>query len=100
MSTPPKVQDDTLAVEMEDKAATFPGTEFEGPVIDPKRERAVVLKPDLFLGPVIVLPQPISNIDRGNIGYANTQGPSKDFRLTGKEVQCQKKANPSLVDFA
>ncbi len=54
--------------------------------IDKHRERAVVLKVDLFIAPVIILLEMISNIDRGNIGYAATQGLTKDIGLKGNQL--------------
>jgi len=46
-----------------------------------KRESALLLKLDLFIAPVMMLLMLISYLDRGNIGFAATQGMSKDIGL-------------------
>lgn len=63
------------------------GSDFAAalPVIDPRRERQVVRKLDIFIAPVVVLMELISNLDRGNIGYAATQGMTADLRLVGNQ---------------
>ena len=61
--------------------------EYTAPVIfiDPHRERRVVRKLDMFIAPVVVLMELISNLDRGNIGFAATQGMTKDLGLKGNQ---------------
>ncbi|KAH8811112.1 retrograde regulation protein 2 [Xylogone sp. PMI_703] len=51
-----------------------------------KKEAKVVRKLDLFITPVILLLQLISYLDRGNIGFAATQGMSKDIHLKGNQL--------------
>ncbi|GAM33380.1 hypothetical protein TCE0_004f00233 [Talaromyces pinophilus] len=51
-----------------------------------KRERAVVWKLDCFIAPVMMLLNLISYLDRGNIGYAATQGLSTDIGLKGNQL--------------
>lgn len=55
------------------------------PAIDPKRERQVVRKLDIFIAPIVVLVELVSNLDRGNIGFAATQGMAKDLNLMGNQ---------------
>ncbi|KAH8821931.1 retrograde regulation protein 2 [Xylogone sp. PMI_703] len=54
-------------------------------IIDPKSEARVVRKLDIFIAPVVVLMELISNLDRGNIGFAATQGLAKDLHLVGNQ---------------
>ncbi|KAK1763705.1 high-affinity nicotinic acid transporter [Phialemonium atrogriseum] len=51
-----------------------------------KRERAVVWKLDLYIAPLIFLLQFVSNIDKGNIGFAATQGLTTDLHLKGNQL--------------
>jgi hypothetical protein len=60
-----------------------------GVVVDPDRkarEKALVRKLDLFIAPVMMLLQLISYLDRGNIGFAATQGMTKDIHLHGTNL--------------
>ena len=60
-----------------------------GVVVDPERQRkekALVRKLDLFIAPVMMLLQLISYLDRGNIGFAATQGMTKDLHLKGTNL--------------
>lgn len=50
------------------------------------REKALVRKLDCFIAPVMMLLMLISYLDRGNIGFAATQGMSADIRLKGSEL--------------
>lgn len=50
-----------------------------------KREAALVRKLDCYVAPVMMLLMLISYLDRGNIGFAATQGMSKDLGLKGTE---------------
>ena len=50
------------------------------------REKALVRKLDLFIAPVMMLLQLISYLDRGNIGFAATQGMTKDIHLKGTNL--------------
>lgn len=51
-----------------------------------RRESALVRKLDCFIAPVMMLLMLISYLDRGNIGFAATQGMSADIRLKGSEL--------------
>ncbi|KAH0841641.1 hypothetical protein FOPE_07135 [Fonsecaea pedrosoi] len=51
-----------------------------------KKEKRVVRKLDLYITPVMLLLMLISYLDRGNIGFAATQGMTKDIGLTGNEL--------------
>lgn len=51
-----------------------------------KREKALVRKLDCFIAPVLMILMLISYLDRGNIGFAATQGMSKDINLKGSEL--------------
>lgn len=51
-----------------------------------KKEARVVRKLDLYITPIILLLQLISYLDRGNIGFAATQGMSKDIHLKGNQL--------------
>lgn len=50
------------------------------------REGAVVRKLDLFIAPVMMLLMLISYLDRGNIGFAATQGMIVDIGLVGSQL--------------
>lgn len=54
--------------------------------IDPAAERKVVWKLDTVVLPVILDLQLVSYLDRGNIGFAATQGMTKDIGLKGAEL--------------
>ena len=51
-----------------------------------KREKAVVRKLDLYITPVMLLLMLISYLDRGNIGFAATQGMTVDIGLKANEL--------------
>ncbi|KAL5464672.1 hypothetical protein PMIN07_004399 [Paraphaeosphaeria minitans] len=51
-----------------------------------KREVALVRKLDTFIAPVMMLLMLISYLDRGNIGFAATQGMTEDINLKGTEL--------------
>lgn len=51
-----------------------------------RSERALVRKLDCFIAPVMMLLMLISYLDRGNIGFAATQGMSADIHLKGSEL--------------
>ncbi|KAH8902702.1 retrograde regulation protein 2 [Coniochaeta sp. PMI_546] len=50
------------------------------------REKALVRKLDLYIAPVMMLLQLISYLDRGNIGFAATQGMTTDIHLKGTNL--------------
>jgi hypothetical protein len=51
-----------------------------------KAEAALVRKLDCFVAPVMMLLMLISYLDRGNIGFAATQGMTKDIHLKGNQL--------------
>jgi hypothetical protein len=51
-----------------------------------KKEKAVVRKLDIFIAPVMMMNMLISYLDRGNIGFAATQGMAKDIHLKGTQL--------------
>lgn len=51
-----------------------------------KTEAALVRKLDCFIAPVMMLLMLISYLDRGNIGFAATQGMTEDIGLKGTEL--------------
>ncbi|KAF2453172.1 retrograde regulation protein 2 [Lineolata rhizophorae] len=51
-----------------------------------KKEAKLVRKLDLFVAPVMMLLMLISYLDRGNIGFAATQGMSEDIDLEGGQL--------------
>jgi hypothetical protein len=51
-----------------------------------KREVALVRKLDCFVAPVMMLLMLISYLDRGNIGFAATQGMTRDIGLKGSQL--------------
>ncbi|OTB00848.1 hypothetical protein M426DRAFT_65181 [Hypoxylon sp. CI-4A] len=51
-----------------------------------RREARVVAKLDLYICPIIVALQLISFLDRGNIGFAATQGMTTDLNLVGTQL--------------
>jgi hypothetical protein len=51
-----------------------------------KREAALLRKLDLFIAPVMMMLMLISYLDRGNIGFAATQGMITDINLKGSEL--------------
>ncbi|KAL1845657.1 hypothetical protein Plec18170_009644 [Paecilomyces lecythidis] len=51
-----------------------------------KREAAVLWKLDCYIAPVMMLLMLISYLDRGNIGFAATQGLSEDINLQGSQL--------------
>jgi hypothetical protein len=51
-----------------------------------KKEAALVRKLDRFVAPVMMLLMLISYLDRGNIGFAATQGMTRDIGLKGSQL--------------
>ncbi|KAJ5556092.1 hypothetical protein N7494_000007 [Penicillium frequentans] len=51
-----------------------------------KRNERLVRKLDLYIAPVMMLLMLISYLDRGNIGFAATQGMTDDIGLTGTQL--------------
>ena len=50
------------------------------------KEKALVRKLDCFIAPVMMLLMLISYLDRGNIGFAATQGMTTDIGLKGSQL--------------
>ena len=63
-----------------DESRTQENTEWR------RKEKALVRKLDCFIAPVMMLLMLISYLDRGNIGFAATQGMSTDIHLKGSEL--------------
>jgi hypothetical protein len=51
-----------------------------------KKEVKLLRKLDLFIAPVMMMLMLISYLDRGNIGFAATQGMIMDIGLKGSEL--------------
>jgi hypothetical protein len=51
-----------------------------------KKEAALVRKLDCYVAPVMMILMLISYLDRGNIGFAATQGMTKDIGLKGSQL--------------
>lgn len=51
-----------------------------------KAEAKLVRKLDLFIAPVMMMLMLISYLDRGNIGFAATQGMTDDIGLKGNQL--------------
>lgn len=51
-----------------------------------RKEAKLVRKLDTFIAPVMMLLMLISYLDRGNIGFAATQGMIEDIHLKGTEL--------------
>lgn len=51
-----------------------------------KKEAALLRKLDLFIAPVMMMLMLISYLDRGNIGFAATQGMITDIGLKGSQL--------------
>lgn len=67
-----------------------------------RSEKALVRKLDCFIAPVMMLLMLISYLDRGNIGFAATQGMSADIGLKGSELNVciPGMVSPTRVDIA
>ena len=51
-----------------------------------KRERRVLRKLDIFIGPYLAVLMILSHLDRSNIGFATTQGMAVDIGLYGNRL--------------
>ena len=51
-----------------------------------KKEAKLLWKLDCFIAPVMMLLMLISYLDRGNIGFAATQGMIEDIHLKGSQL--------------
>ena len=88
--------DRELAVKDEKSGATYQEhareDESADAVLYRKKEAALVRKLDWYIAPVLMLTQLISYLDRGNIGFAATQGMIEDIHLRGSDL------NVSMVE--
>ena len=62
-----------------------------------KKEKALVRKLDLYIAPVMMMLMLISYLDRGNIGFAATQGMADDIGLKGNQLNVCFEPSPSLL---
>ncbi len=64
-----------------------PGLKMEAqcPSLTRNGSVALVRKPDIFIAPVVVLMELISNLDQGNIGFAATQGYGRGLASVGNQ---------------
>lgn len=51
-----------------------------------KKEKRLIKKLDIFIAPVMFLLMLISYLDRGNIGFAATQGMTEEINLEGSDL--------------
>ena len=88
--------DRELAIKDEKSGATYQEHAREEESVDAvsyrKKEAALVRKLDWFIAPVLMLTQLISYLDRGNIGFAATQGMIEEIHLRGSDL------NVSMVE--
>ena len=77
----PELKVDETVVEVKDDDGAL-----LDPAVRPTAEKNLVRKLDCFIAPVMMLLMLISYLDRGNIGFAATQGMSVDIRLKGSEL--------------
>ncbi|KAK7963769.1 hypothetical protein PG988_010743 [Apiospora saccharicola] len=77
--------DEKITVDHQDDLAAE-----QGPAPDDaerqRKEKALVKKLDCFIAPVMILLMLISYLDRGNIGFAATQGMTDDLGLQGSDL--------------
>ncbi len=67
---------------------SFEDVEHESPesIAYKKKEAALLWELDFFIAPVMMILLLISYLDRGNIGFAATQGMIKDIHLKGSQL--------------
>lgn len=51
-----------------------------------RKERVLVHRLDCFIAPVLMVLNLVSYLDRGNIGFAATQGMTQDIHLKGNQL--------------
>jgi hypothetical protein len=61
-----------------------------------RREDALRRKLDCFVAPVMMMLMLISYLDRGNIGFAATQGMTTDIGLKGSELNVRQEFNQTI----
>ena len=65
-----------------------------------KKEKKLVRKLDLFIAPVMMMLMLISYLDRGNIGFASTQGMADEIGLVSNQLNvCLPLSTLPLVAF-
>lgn len=90
--TKPSPPDSAMGTTDLDMKAKAEATEYLETGISPedaefkKKEKALVRKLDLFIAPVMMMLMLISYLDRGNIGFAATQGMADDIGLKGNQL--------------
>lgn len=62
-----------------------------------RREARVVRKIDLYLMPTLLILMLLGFLDRGNIGFAASQGMIKDIGLKGKQLNVSRSCRPLVI---
>lgn len=72
---------------LEIESGEFVQDEYSSQEIEERRlkEKALVRRLDCFIAPVMMLLMLISYLDRGNIGFAATQGMVQEIHLKGTQ---------------
>jgi sugar phosphate permease len=83
----PSIDKEKAAIEQQEHSDTGPEHALTAEELEFRRaERRVVSKLDMFVCPILIILQLISFLDRGNIGYAATQGMIQDINLVGTQL--------------
>lgn len=64
-----------------------------------KKEAKLVRKLDMFIAPVVMMLMLISYLDRGNIGFAATQGMADDIGLVSNQLNVSPSPCHALSDY-
>jgi hypothetical protein len=64
-----------------------------------KREARLLWKLDCYIAPVMMLLMLISYLDRGNIGFAATQGMTADIHLKGSELNVCRSSQTRKIHY-
>lgn len=83
MSPPPETDEKPTAEQVE---STHHGNSDDDAATKKKAEARLVRKLDTFIAPVMMLLMLISYLDRGNIGFAATQGMAADIGLAPTQL--------------
>ncbi|KAI1205171.1 MFS general substrate transporter [Annulohypoxylon truncatum] len=75
-------------------------TASDGDLDFARREARVVAKLDLYVCPILVALQLVSFLDRGNIGFAASQGMTADLRLVGTQLNTARVGFRRLIPAA
>ena len=65
-----------------------------------KKEAKLVKKLDIFIAPVVMLLMLISYLDRGNIGFAATQGMADDIGLVSNQLNVMLPTRHASSDYS